>query len=239
MKCKNDLTRTYSGTEPSPKGLGWCAHAEDTGKVRKGRDGALWTVAQDKNGTKAWKKKTRQVIQTLTKVPSNGIFFKIPSKGKRETVLTFDGSRFSDNTSLSFNIGGVPMLYDGTAVFLPLTYSHWKANFSLGGLTLRLKRGPLPEMDVPVSHSPATVYHIFNTIRKFYDRKLKESDYKLMERDRDLHWNPLHVGKTMTAFKKVIKTYGDAMRDENMFEGLKKVNVFNPMSALYEAQWGS
>ena len=27
-KCKNDLTRSYKGTEPSPKGLGWCAHCE-------------------------------------------------------------------------------------------------------------------------------------------------------------------------------------------------------------------
>lgn len=27
-KCKNDNKRTYKGTEPSPKGLGYCAHAE-------------------------------------------------------------------------------------------------------------------------------------------------------------------------------------------------------------------
>ena len=29
--CKNDPSRKYKGTEPSPKGLGWCAHA-DRGK---------------------------------------------------------------------------------------------------------------------------------------------------------------------------------------------------------------
>lgn len=230
MKCKNDPTRTYTGTEPSPKGLGWCAHAEETGNTRKGRDGALWTVAQDKNGTKTWKKKISKV-----KVPPKGTF-KVPPKGKGETPLTFDGERFSDNTNLSFSIGGAPMLYPD---FKPLTYSHWKAMFSKGGLTLRLKRGPLPAMDVPVSHSPATVYHIFNAIRKFYARKLKESDYKAMEGERDKWWNPLHIGKTMTTFKKVIKTYGDTMSDEHMFEGLYKVNVLNPLSALYEPQWGS
>ena len=27
-KCKNDPKRTYKGTEPSPKGLGHCAHTE-------------------------------------------------------------------------------------------------------------------------------------------------------------------------------------------------------------------
>lgn len=226
MNCKNDPARKYTGTEPSPKGLGWCAHAEAAGNVRKGRDGALWKIVVDKNGTKSWKKAT-------------GKLFEVPPKGKSETPLTFDGSRFSDNTTLSFFIGRAPMLYDGTSDFLPLTYSHWKARFSSGGLTLRLKRGPLSAVDVPVSHSPATVFHIFNTIHKFYARKLKESEYKLMERDRLVIWNPAYIGKTMSTFKKVIKTYGDTMSDENMFEGIYKVNVFNPMSALYEARWGS
>ena len=26
--CKNDSKRSYTGEEPSPKGLGFCAHAE-------------------------------------------------------------------------------------------------------------------------------------------------------------------------------------------------------------------
>ena len=33
--CKNDQKRTYKGDEPSPKGLGFCAHAEDLGKTRQ------------------------------------------------------------------------------------------------------------------------------------------------------------------------------------------------------------
>ena len=29
--CKNDPKRKYTGDEPSPKGLGWCAHGEKEG----------------------------------------------------------------------------------------------------------------------------------------------------------------------------------------------------------------
>ena len=52
--CKNDPTKTYKGTEPSPKGLGWCAHGEKEGKVRKGKDGKEWIVKKVKNGSKRW-----------------------------------------------------------------------------------------------------------------------------------------------------------------------------------------
>ena len=33
-KCKNDPIRSYIGNEPSPKGLGYCAHAEKLNKKR-------------------------------------------------------------------------------------------------------------------------------------------------------------------------------------------------------------
>jgi len=53
--CKNDATRKYSGDEPSPKGRGFCAHAEALGATRVGRDGRKWVVRADKNGTLSWK----------------------------------------------------------------------------------------------------------------------------------------------------------------------------------------
>ena len=34
-KCKNDPTKSYKGDEPSPKGLGYCAHAEKVGIIKK------------------------------------------------------------------------------------------------------------------------------------------------------------------------------------------------------------
>ena len=54
--CKNDPSKKYKGTEPSPKGLGWCAHGEKESKVRKGKDGKEWIVKKVKNGSKRWMK---------------------------------------------------------------------------------------------------------------------------------------------------------------------------------------
>ena len=54
--CKNDPTKKYKGDEPSPKGLGWCAHAEKEGKVRKGNDGKRWIVKKVSNGSLRWVK---------------------------------------------------------------------------------------------------------------------------------------------------------------------------------------
>ena len=54
MRCKNDKSRTYKGTEPSPKGKGYCAHAENVGSKKKGKDGNMWEVKQIKNGSKRW-----------------------------------------------------------------------------------------------------------------------------------------------------------------------------------------
>lgn len=34
----------FAGTEPSPKGLGWCARFESVGTSRKGLDGRTWVV---------------------------------------------------------------------------------------------------------------------------------------------------------------------------------------------------
>jgi hypothetical protein len=55
-KCKNDPNKTYIGDEPSPKGLGICAHAEKLNNKKKGKDGNMWTVTETKNGTKRWVK---------------------------------------------------------------------------------------------------------------------------------------------------------------------------------------
>ena len=54
--CKNDRAAAYSGDEPSPKGDGYCAHAEEAGARRKGKDGRMWVVAADKNGRLAWRR---------------------------------------------------------------------------------------------------------------------------------------------------------------------------------------
>ena len=53
-KCKNDESRNYKGDEPSPKGLGYCAHAEKVGKIMEGRNGYNWVVKETKKGSKRW-----------------------------------------------------------------------------------------------------------------------------------------------------------------------------------------
>ena len=50
--CKNDPNKSYKGDEPSPKGLGYCSHAEKIGLLRKGKDGNIWEVKETSKGIK-------------------------------------------------------------------------------------------------------------------------------------------------------------------------------------------
>ena len=59
--CKNDPKRTYKGDEPSPKGLGFCAHAEDIGKTMKGYDGKYWKIVETTSGVKRWQKDNKKL----------------------------------------------------------------------------------------------------------------------------------------------------------------------------------
>jgi hypothetical protein len=52
--CKNDPKKMYKGDEPSPKGLGYCAHTEEIGKIRIGRDNNKWIISTTSKGIKRW-----------------------------------------------------------------------------------------------------------------------------------------------------------------------------------------
>jgi len=41
-KCNCDENKIYKGNEPSPKGMGFCAHCTPLKVTMKGRDGNLW-----------------------------------------------------------------------------------------------------------------------------------------------------------------------------------------------------
>ncbi len=58
--CKNNPKRHYTGKEPSPKGLGYCASGEEEGKIMKGRDGNTWIK---KNGK--WVKYNKTFIKKI------------------------------------------------------------------------------------------------------------------------------------------------------------------------------
>lgn len=76
-KCKNDPNKSYEGNEPSPKGLGICAHAEKLNSKKKGKDGNMWIVTETKNGVKRWVK-----YDTSKQKKSDGLttnmFFGVP-----------------------------------------------------------------------------------------------------------------------------------------------------------------
>ena len=89
--CKNDKRSSYTGHEPSPKGLGYCAHAEEEGKERKGKDGAKWIVGQTKNGVKRWIKLNIIGAGKKYYVYDNGIFpFMVIINKKHVTVYRED-----------------------------------------------------------------------------------------------------------------------------------------------------
>ena len=73
--CKNDCKRYYRGDEPSPKGLGYCAHAEKINQRRRGRDGKFWVV-------KAVTMKTGKRIRRWTRVK------KVVTKKRKTTKAT-------------------------------------------------------------------------------------------------------------------------------------------------------
>lgn len=58
--CKNDPKKTYKGNEPSPKGKGYCAHAEKINTRKEGKDGNYWIIKQTKSGIKRWIKEKKK-----------------------------------------------------------------------------------------------------------------------------------------------------------------------------------
>lgn len=69
-KCKNDPDSNYIGNEPSPKGLGFCAHAEKVNTIKKGRDGNIWIIKSNNNIKKWFKhndnqKKVNDIVELL------------------------------------------------------------------------------------------------------------------------------------------------------------------------------
>jgi hypothetical protein len=61
-KCINDLQSYYTGNEHSPKGLGFCAHTEKIGTIKKGKDGNIWIVKKNKSGSHRWIKKNNDKV---------------------------------------------------------------------------------------------------------------------------------------------------------------------------------
>lgn len=102
-RCKNNPSRHYKGTEPSPKGNGWCASGESIGKKRKGTDGKMWIVKQTKS-SKRW---VPCVSCKATKRKHSGKSSNTPLPKKSKQTLDFRmvigyfkwEGKYSDNTN--------------------------------------------------------------------------------------------------------------------------------------------
>ncbi len=83
-RCKNDETSSYKGDEPSPKGLGYCAHAEKIGTVKKGKDGNKWRVEKTMTGARRWVKYNK--VATKAKAKTKTKKSKTKTKSRRSRV---------------------------------------------------------------------------------------------------------------------------------------------------------
>jgi hypothetical protein len=90
-KCLNDSSKTYTGNEPSPKGLGYCGHAESVGTKKKGKDGNIWIIIITTTGTKKWKKYKNNdyifVRLSIPTIPEMKKIFAIIKKEKYKLTL--------------------------------------------------------------------------------------------------------------------------------------------------------
>lgn len=68
LVCKDtfDTTKRYTGKEPSPKGLGYCAGNRRVGEVRNGKNGKQWIVSQTKSGTRRWVRYSTKINNATT-----------------------------------------------------------------------------------------------------------------------------------------------------------------------------
>lgn len=89
-RCKNDQSKSYKGDEPSPKGLGYCAHAEKEGYRKKGKDGNIWEVKIVSSGSKRWVKIVKETKQDVDRwIKKNILKGDIKQKLKNIDVYLF------------------------------------------------------------------------------------------------------------------------------------------------------
>lgn len=242
--CKNDNARHHKGTEPSPKGLGLCAHAESVGATTKGRDGRSYEVRLDKNGVKAWKVASKESA-ARPKVPlkfATAWTIPKPPKGAAKAALKFDGQRFSDGTYLAWQVEGAPpravpsLAKKGDHEFdAPLTRSHWDAVFSTSDINLRLEVCMNAVKSDPVTlKGPVTAGAIITAIARWNATKLTANDYAAIESSGVMRAN---FQSDRAEFESERKTRGDCLGNHTFFEGLR--GSWAPWSSDYVVEYGS
>jgi len=128
-KCNNDITKSYRGTEPSPKGLGWCAHAEKIGGKRKGLDGNMWVAKIISNGSKRWfiiKKKTYYVHD------NGGRSFKVIIHGKNVSVYKLPSWKYEEDECPEDYTDFIKTFPEVTKIFIGKSPKNKMTTFSAG-----------------------------------------------------------------------------------------------------------
>jgi len=220
-KCINDPTRSYTGKEPSPKGRGYCAHAQTEGDREKGRDGAMWTVVADKHGRLAWRK-TAQSANSANSAKS--------TPGSRLTY-SIRKNKFSDGTSLSWTCQAMHpnrkgSLMSNVAIYggdsdpeVGITAAHWSASIGrptskTSGATVRMwsNNSVCPSETVRVP-APVNIRGVMSAMAQWYGRAATTK--QLREAFETGKWSY----KTFGEFKRCVKTVGDLQGEHHYFEG--------------------
>ena len=124
-KCKNDPKKSYKGTEPSPKGLGYCAHGEKEGKIRKGKDGNKWIVKKIKSGSLRWikhiKKKSKSIKKAKTVFRKEKIYtkwFRDLSASQKKTYKTLTTKTKSELQKVGINVFIYPLYQSESGYYI-------------------------------------------------------------------------------------------------------------------------
>ena len=85
-KCKNNPSRRYKGTEPSPKGLGYCASGAKG--TKKGRDGNMWQIKKY-GKSQRWVKCSRDTKRLQPKTPEKRKYSQLAPKECRAQLQVY------------------------------------------------------------------------------------------------------------------------------------------------------
>ena len=109
--CINDHLKHYKGDEPSPKGHGFCAHAEKVGTIKKGLDGNKWIVTKTSTGSRRWTKlKTTSKKLKIKKVSKKLKIKKASNKIAKNKLKKLDCKRFAIYEKPGFLFGKTELI---------------------------------------------------------------------------------------------------------------------------------
>ena len=108
LKCKNDSSKKYKGTEPSPKGLGFCAHTMKRGSKMRGNDGNEWIVKKTSKDIKRWVINNCMSSKEASKwIKKNILIDDLKKKMEKEGVKVFLEKNFGNNYGIDYYWDGV------------------------------------------------------------------------------------------------------------------------------------